>query len=68
MIESNVPWSVNELNITGSDVMRLLQIPPSPAVGNMLDILLKECVACPQYNNAVKLKELAAAHKQNLLP
>jgi tRNA nucleotidyltransferase (CCA-adding enzyme) len=68
MIESKVPWSVNELNITGSDVMRLLDIPPSPVVGNILDILLKECVACPHYNNAEKLKELTIAHKQNLLP
>jgi hypothetical protein len=68
MIEANVPWSIKELNITGSDVMQLLQIPPSPEVGHMLDMLWKECVACPQYNNPEKLKALIMAHKQDLLP
>lgn len=68
MMEEHVPWSVKELNITGSDVMRLLDIPPSPAVGKILDILWRECVARPEYNNAKKLHSLALAHAGDLLP
>lgn len=68
MIKERVPWSVQELNITGEDIMRLLDIPPSPAVGRALDMLWRECVARPEYNNPEKLKRLALAHKPDLLP
>ncbi|MGE5494934.1 MAG: CCA tRNA nucleotidyltransferase [Burkholderiales bacterium] len=67
MIETNVPWSVKELNISGGDIMELLNIPPSPAVGKILDMLWRECVARPEYNTPQKLKSLALKHS-DLLP
>jgi hypothetical protein len=62
-----VPWSVKELNISGGDIMELLKIPPSPAVGKILDMLWRECVARPEYNTPQKLKSLAQRHS-DLLP
>ncbi len=63
-----VPWSVKELKITGEDIMRLLNIPPSPRVGAILEALHKECVAHPQSNETHTLQKLALALSANLLP
>jgi tRNA nucleotidyltransferase (CCA-adding enzyme) len=68
MIDTGVPWSVRELNITGDDIMKLLNIPPSPAIGKMLETLWRECVARPEYNNAGKLGRLVKAHAKDVLP
>ncbi len=67
MDAQSVPWSVKELKISGDDVMELLGISPSPAVGAVLAMLHRECVARPSSNNYESLKKLVIAHKSNLL-
>lgn len=62
MEAENVPWSVKQLKITGDDIMRLLNIGPSPVVGIILELLHKECVVHPQSNNFEALKRLALSH------
>ena len=68
MIKTRVPWSVKELSISGDDIMKLLNIQPSPDVGKILDMLWRECVARPEYNNPTKLKSLALSRSGDLLP
>jgi len=63
MEAENVPWSIKELAVTGEDIMQILNIPPSPQVGRILEILHKECVAHPQSNKKETLKKLALAHR-----
>lgn len=67
MEAENVPWSVKELAITGDEVMSLLDTGPSPAIGKILELLFKECVAHPQSNNFETLKKLTVSHRNLLI-
>jgi tRNA nucleotidyltransferase/poly(A) polymerase len=37
-----IPFSIKDLKISGQDVMEILQIPPSPKVGEVLNIIFSE--------------------------
>ncbi|MBT3320124.1 MAG: CCA tRNA nucleotidyltransferase [Clostridia bacterium] len=50
MINKKVPWSVADLNVTGSEIMEALGIAPSRKIGDILMILFKECVRNPGKN------------------
>ncbi len=60
---SHDPISVKMLKINGQDLMDLLKIPPSPKIGQILDILLEEVLKEPKNNTKKflksKLKELS---------
>ncbi|MBI5220664.1 MAG: HD domain-containing protein [Candidatus Liptonbacteria bacterium] len=50
------PISPKMLRVNGLDIMRLLEIPPSPRVGQILAILLEEVLEDPERNGEEKLE------------
>ena len=44
------PISVKMLKVNGNDVMRILNVPPSPQVGQILDVLLGYVLETPEKN------------------
>jgi tRNA nucleotidyltransferase (CCA-adding enzyme) len=59
----NDPVSVKMLKINGTDLMNDLKIPPSPKIGEILDVLLGEVLENPEKNTkeylARRAKEFA---------
>ena len=53
---SKDPISAKMLKINGNDIMKLLEIQPSPKVGAILDVLLAEVIEDPKKNNKKYLK------------
>jgi poly(A) polymerase/tRNA nucleotidyltransferase (CCA-adding enzyme) len=51
----NDPVSVKMLKINGSDLMKLLKIPPSPKIGAILEVLLADVLEDPGLNNKKQL-------------
>ena len=51
------PVSVKMLKINGNDLMTLLNIPPSPKIGAILDVLLSEVVEDPELNKQKYLEK-----------
>jgi len=58
VLEEGEPATVKDLVITGKDVMDLLNIPPSPAVGEHLSRLLEQVIQDPNLNTIETLKLL----------
>jgi len=54
---SQDPISVKMLKINGNDVMRILNIPPSPKVGQVLIYLLSSVLSEPSKNKEGVLEE-----------
>ncbi len=67
MSAQRVPWRIQDLHITGSDVSALLGMEPSPLIGKILDELHKHCVIYPAQNNAEELKRKAQTIYRNML-
>ena len=67
MVAEHVPWRVAELAISGEDVMRELKLPPSPAVGSVLEKLHQECVASPALNRRDTLLAKLRTMRSNIL-
>jgi poly(A) polymerase/tRNA nucleotidyltransferase (CCA-adding enzyme) len=61
----NDPVSVKMLKINGTDLMDNLKIPPSPKLGEILDVLLGEVIENPEKNDKEIL--LARARELNLM-
>ncbi len=57
----NDPVSVKMLKINGDGLMRLLNIPPGPKIGAILDVLLGEVLENPELNTADSLEAQARA-------
>ncbi len=55
----NDPVSVKMLKINGDDLMRILNTPPGPKIGAILDVLLGEVLEDPELNTAAGLKKQA---------
>lgn len=49
--------SANMLKISGNDVMEVMEIPPGPVIGDVLDILLLKVINNPELNDKEKLRE-----------
>ena len=45
------PFSITDLKINGKDIMELLNIPPGPKVGEILNKLFQEVLADADKNN-----------------
>jgi len=60
----NDPVSVKMLKINGTDLMNDLKIPPSPKIGEILDLLLGDVIENPENNTkeylSARAKEFAA--------
>lgn len=67
---SQDPISVKMLKVSGHNIMKLLNIPPGPKVGQILDILLGYVLEDPKRNNkdflVVKIKELGKLNDKEL--
>jgi len=61
---SQDPISVQMLKINGNDVMKILEIPSGPKVGQILDILLGEVLEKPERNKKEYLEEKVKALSQ----
>ena len=66
MREQAVPWRVQDLKITGTEVAKVLGIVPSPKIGRILDSLFWECVMRPGQNTPEMLKRRAKALEGNV--
>lgn len=53
------PVSVKMLKIDGNEIMNLLDIKPSPKIGEILDVLLSEVIEDPKLNNKKYLQKRA---------
>jgi poly(A) polymerase/tRNA nucleotidyltransferase (CCA-adding enzyme) len=51
------PISAKMLKINGDDLIKLLNIEPSPKIGAILDVLLSEVIEDPELNNKKYLEE-----------
>ncbi|OQB25454.1 MAG: CCA-adding enzyme [Firmicutes bacterium ADurb.Bin182] len=58
MKEQNAPFSVNELQCDGNDIMEWLGIGPSAAVGEIKKKLLRHCAKFPKDNTCERLKRI----------
>lgn len=63
MKEEGAPFSENELDCTGEDIMKWLQIKASPLVGEIKHRLFMHCARQPRDNQKVKLEKLAKGMK-----
>lgn len=59
---------IGDLAVNGHDVMRILNLPPGPAVGKVLRALQEEVLADPTKNNRAYLEERLAAMARRNLP
>ena len=59
MIEKvqNDPISVKMLKISGDDIMAIVNIPPGPKIGAILDVLLSEVIEDPALNTKERLRD-----------
>jgi len=57
ILEAQEALSVRDLAVDGKDVMRVLDLPPSPKVGEILNLLLEEVLENPQLNTRERLLE-----------
>lgn len=56
--EENISGGVKELDISGNDIMNILNINQGPEVGYMLNYLYEVCINYPEFNNNNKLKQI----------
>lgn len=59
MQQENVPFSAHELNCSGADIMRWLNLPAAPTVGAIKTALLAHCAVHPADNTPARLEKLA---------
>ena len=57
ILEAQEALSIRDLAVDGKDVMRVLDLPPSPKVGEILNQLLEEVLENPQLNTRERLLE-----------
>jgi len=57
ILEAQEALSVRDLAVDGNDVMKALDLPPSPKVGEILNQLLEEVLENPRLNTRQRLLE-----------
>lgn len=62
---SKQPFTVADLKVSGHDVMKLLNIPPGPKVGDVLNKLFAEVEQDPSKNNRDYLLDRIKNHESN---
>jgi len=58
MEAEGVPFSENELAITGKDIMEALRLPPGPEVGRIKEKLFLHCAVKPRDNTRERLLQI----------
>jgi len=58
-IERKPPFGLRDLALSGSDIMTLLDIPPGPVVGRILDHLMEKVLDQPEDNTRERLVQFA---------
>ncbi len=61
-LDRKPPFSVNDLQIGGKEIMELFSLPPGPKVGEILKYLLEQVLDDPTQNNEEKLRQLATTY------
>jgi hypothetical protein len=62
-------FTVKQLAVNGTDIMRRLGLPPGPAIGTILDALLQTALEDPALNEREKLLEIAEKlYRQRMAP
>ncbi len=64
ILEEENAFSVKDLNISGRDVMKIRNIPPSPEVGKILNYLLEIVLDDPKKNTYDELTELIKKYEE----
>jgi len=59
ILASNAPLSIKELAIRGSDIINILNIPPGPQIGYLLNALLEHVQNIPEDNSQNRLLNVA---------
>ena len=60
MVEEHAPFSERELNCTGRDIIRWLDIPPGPKVADIKRRLVAHCAVHPGDNTPEKLRRVVS--------
>ncbi len=68
MDAEGVPWRIADLEVSGDDIMRALNVGPSPAVGEILTLLHTACVRRPKNNRRELLMQMAKKLAFKVLP
>lgn len=67
MIQNNVPFSVNDLAISGDDIINILNIPAGKQVGLLKNKLWLHCVYYPNENTPKRLAQLTKQYYKQLV-
>jgi len=62
--DKNRAFTINDLEISGRDIIKILNINQSPKVGQVLDYLFEKILEDPELNNKSALKKLTLEYKQ----
>ena len=62
--DKNRAFTINDLDISGRDIIKILNINQSPKVGQVLDYLFEKILEDPELNNRSALKKLTLEYKQ----
>ncbi|MDR2167595.1 MAG: CCA tRNA nucleotidyltransferase [Clostridiales bacterium] len=65
ILDTEEPATLKDLALNGQDIMRILKIPPGPAVGGHLKVLLEAVIEDPSLNDAEKLVNLLGLTDSN---
>lgn len=66
-LDKKPPFGLKDLALTGYDIMQLLNIPPSPPVGKILNYLLDRVLDNPEDNTPEVLATYAREYYQQIL-
>ncbi len=61
--DKNSAFSINDLEISGRDIMKILNIGQGPRVGKILDCLFEKVLDDPALNTRIKLEKLILEYK-----
>lgn len=61
--DKNQAFTINDLEISGRDIIKILNINQGPKVGYILDYLFEKILANPELNNKSALKKLTLEYK-----
>ncbi len=62
-LSSTAAFNINDLEISGQDIMALLDLPPGPQVGRIKEILFEKVLEEPGLNNRQSLGQVVASLK-----
>ncbi|MCK5098919.1 MAG: CCA tRNA nucleotidyltransferase, partial [Desulfobacteraceae bacterium] len=61
--DKNQTFTINDLEISGNDIIKILDIHPGPKIGQILDYLFERVLDEPRLNNKAALEKLILEYK-----